>query len=164
MGLHAGAPHDGRGGDALAGRERGARLVDGGDRDAGAGLDPECRERFGDHHAGFLAHVGADPGLAVGEDHARPGRGIRRGIGDRGAQFAWQLGRGFDPGQAAADHQRGIAAGRGFAARQCRNVGVEPAAGLVGVDIEGVRVEARDRRPRQPAAEGEHQAVVRKRR
>ncbi len=156
VGLHAGAPHDRRRVDALARAQGGALCVHCGDRDPRPGLDPECGERLGDYRAGRFAHVGTDPGLAVGEDHARPARGI----GDRGAQLARHLGRGFDPGQAAADHQRGIAAGRGFAARQGCDMGVEPAAGLVGVDIEGMRVEARDRRPRQPAAEGEDQAIV----
>src|SRR5271168_166662 len=40
-------------------------------------------------------------------------------------------------------------------------MGVEPAAGVVGVDIEGVNVEARDRRAREPAAKGKDQPVIR---
>jgi hypothetical protein len=39
--LHAGAPDDGLGGNALAGRQSGARLVDRGDGKAGPRLDAE---------------------------------------------------------------------------------------------------------------------------
>ena len=156
MRLHPGAPDDCRGGDALARGQGGAGFVDRGDRDAGPGLDAERRERLVDYGARLLAHIGADPRLPVGNDHARRARRTPEGR----AQFPRHLGRDLDAGQAAADDQRGPLPRRWRSRRQRRDMGVEPAAGVVGVDIEGVRVEARDRRAGEPAAEGEDQPVI----
>ncbi len=51
--------------------------------------------------------------------------------------------------------------GDGTRAGQRRDMGVEPATGVIGVDVEGVSVEAGDRRARETAAEGENQPVIR---
>ncbi len=156
MRLHAGAPHGRRRVDALAGRQDGAVLVDRGDRNARPLFDAERRQCLVDDGARLLAHVGADPGLAVGDDHAR----LPRRAGERGAQFAGHFGRDLDAGQAAADDERRPLPGRSPMPRQRRDMGVEPTAGVVGVDIKPVLFETGDRRAGKPAAEGEDEPVI----
>ena len=120
-------------------------------------LDTERGQRLADDLARLLAHVGADPRLAIGDDHAR----LARRAGERGAQLSRHFGRHLDAGQAAADDQRGPLPERNLALGQSRDMRVEPTSRVVGIDIEGVLGEARYRRAHQPAAEREDQPVVR---
>ena len=79
------------------------------------------------------------------------------------AQSRRQLGRGLDPGQPAADHQRGEPAGRGGSGRQRVEMRRQPRGRVIGIDVETVLGQPRDRRPHKFAAEREDQPVVAKR-
>jgi len=163
MGLHAGAPDHCRGGDAFTRRERGAFFIDIGYRNSEARLYSERLERLCDDRPGALAHVGADPRLPIGEDHPRGRRGIGRG--DCRAEFAKHLRSDLDAGEAAANDKdiilaSRILASRGLAVRQHGNVIVKPRAGLVGIDVQSVRLQAGDGRPDEAAAKSEDEPVV----
>ena len=101
MRAHTGTPDNGLGRDLLARRQAHAMRIDRGDRHPGPRLDTERGQRLIDHRAGGVSHGGADPRRAVDEDHPR-----RRRAGDV-AQPCRQFRRHLDPGQSAADHQRG---------------------------------------------------------
>ena len=81
-------------------------------------------------------------------------------LGRRGAEGSDDLGGTLDSGEAAADHDGGVAPGRGRTRRQGRDVRLKPLGGGVGVDVEAVFQQARDRRTQQRAAQREHQAII----
>ena len=153
MGLHAGAPDDGRRGNPLTRRQRNALGIDRRDRHAAARFDAEDAERFFDDGQRARAHVGADPHRMVGENDLR-----RHYAG--GAQLGRHLGRGLDPGQPAADHEHGGQARRGIALYKAGNMDIEPLGRCIGIDVKSVAAKAGDRRVGEPAAERKDQTIV----
>ena len=100
MGLHAGAPDDGGGLDALAVIQSRAGCVDRRDRYAAEPFNTQRLQRLLDDRDRFRAHVGADARRAIGQDDARRSDACR-------PQLARHLRRRLDARQSAAHDQHG---------------------------------------------------------
>ncbi|MNS79919.1 hypothetical protein D3C72_1135830 [compost metagenome] len=148
-------PDHGLGVDALAAFQGDAFGVH--RRHTGAQLPrhAELGQRLGNHRARPLAQVRTDLAIALHQDDAHCGIGT-----EHLAQPRRHLGRGLDAGEPGASYHHGIARHAVGAAGQPVQMRLQPRGIGHLVDVEGMRFESVDRRTEQPAAGGQHQAVI----